>query len=149
MDPGRNNTQRAERMRIFALSRWQDLADVTKDIAATTHRIVRGPEIGMLMLRGRMGSTGGAFNFGEATITRCSVRLNDGTEGHSYVLGRNPDHARRAALLDAVFESCQSSNSVAKIVSELETLIAQRHQQTSAKAAATKVDFLTMVRGDV
>ena len=66
--------------------------------------MMRGPEIGLVMLRGRMGATGNAFNVGETTVTRCTVRLASGTEGHAYVQGRNGEHAKRAALCDALFQ---------------------------------------------
>ena len=45
---------------------------------APDYQIIRAPEIGGVMTRGRMGSTGAAFNLGEITVTRCSVRLATG-----------------------------------------------------------------------
>ncbi|WP_158629408.1 phosphonate C-P lyase system protein PhnG [Roseitalea porphyridii] len=36
--------------------------------------LVRGPETGLIALRGRMGGGGAPFNFGEATATRATVR---------------------------------------------------------------------------
>ena len=43
------------------------------------HALVRGPEQGLVMVRGRTGAVGAPFNLGEMTVTRCSVRLADGT----------------------------------------------------------------------
>ena len=36
---------------------------------------LRPPEIGSVMVRGRMGGKGDAFNLGEMTVSRCSVQL--------------------------------------------------------------------------
>ena len=54
------------------------------------------------MLRGRMGGSGPTFNIGEATVTRAAVRLDTGTVGFSYLLGRSHRRARLAALVDAL-----------------------------------------------
>ena len=46
---------------------------------------LRPPEIGSVMVRGRMGGKGNAFNLGEMTVSRCSVQLSCGTgaAGHT------------------------------------------------------------------
>lgn len=58
--------------------------------ADPAHEVLRAPEIGTVMLRGRAGGTGAAFNLGEIVVTRASIRLADsGTVGHGYVQGRD------------------------------------------------------------
>ena len=47
---------------------------------------LRAPQTGLVMLRGRIGGSGSAFNLGEATVTRAAVRLPSGTIGFSYLL---------------------------------------------------------------
>ena len=59
---------------------------------------LRAPEIGSIMAQGRMGVTGNKFNIGEVTITRCSLKLDCGTIGHSYVQGRSKKKAEISAL---------------------------------------------------
>ena len=54
------------------------------------------------MLRGRIGGDGAPFNFGEATVSRCAVRLATGETGFGYVLGRDHEKARLIALCDAL-----------------------------------------------
>jgi hypothetical protein len=66
------------------------------------HEILRPPEIGTVMVRGRAGATGAAFNLGEMTVTRASVRLSSGAVGHGHVQGRDKDAALAAALIDAL-----------------------------------------------
>ena len=94
-----------------------------------------------------MGATGAAFNLGEATVTRCAVRLGDGTEGHAYVMGRNAAHARLAAVCDALLQS-GDTNLSETVIAPLEAKLQTAQVEASTKAAATKVDFFTMVRGD-
>lgn len=60
--------------------------------------VLRGPETGLVMLRGRIGGGGASFNVGEATVTRATVRLSDGSVGHSYALGRDQEKAWLAAF---------------------------------------------------
>ncbi len=47
---------------------------------------VRGPETGLVMVRGRIGGGGQPFNLGEATVTRATVMLDSGTAGHAHAL---------------------------------------------------------------
>lgn len=110
---------------------------------------LRQPETGMVMVRGRAGGTGQRFNLGEMTMTRCAVRLPDGRVGHGYVGGRDKDHATRAALIDALMQDITQRTVLdAAIIAPLEQAAREARETASRKAAATKVDFFTMVRGE-
>lgn len=136
-------------MRILSLAPWDELETLAEEFACTPHELLRAPEAGLVMLRGRMGATGAPFNFGEATVTRCAVRLTGGGEGHAYVMGRNGAHARIAAVCDALLQSEEHSADVReRVIAPLEAGLQQKHIEAAAKAAATKVDFFTVVRGD-
>lgn len=113
------------------------------------HRWLRAPEVGMIMLRGRAGGTGAPFNLGEMTVTRASVVLT-GTEvvGHAWVQGRGVDHARIAALADALMQTQAQARVHAALIQPLAEGEAARRASRAAKAAATKVEFFTMVRGE-
>lgn len=134
-------------MRILSLSSWSDIESYAKNYADIQHDVLRAPETGLVMLRGRMGATGAAFNLGEATVTRCAVRLADGTEGHAYVMGCNGAHARLAAICDGLLQ-VDAATMQANVIVPLEAKLRARQVEASTKAAATKVDFFTMVRGD-
>ncbi len=69
------------------------------------HVELRPVETGLVMLQGRIGGDGAPFNFGEATVTRAAVRIASGEVGFSYVLGRDHDKARLAALCDALWQN--------------------------------------------
>lgn len=140
---------RADWMRILSMSAWHDLEACAAPYANTAHDVLRAPETGLVMLRGRMGATGAAFNLGEATVTRCAIRLGDGREGHAYVMGRNGAHARLAAICDALLQGADGGGAVAEgVIAPLAAKLRSGHVEQSTKAAATKVDFFTMVRGD-
>ena len=112
------------------------------------HEVLRAPEIGAVMVQGRAGATGVRFNLGEMTVTRCSVRLTCGTVGHAWVQGRDKAHARRAALADALMQTEAATDLSAKVLAPLKAEADALRAVRAAKAAATKVDFFTMVRGE-
>ncbi|GHB13945.1 phosphonate C-P lyase system protein PhnG [Modicisalibacter luteus] len=141
---------RSQRQRILALtprerlkSRWTALG------IDRPHRRVRGPETGMAMVRGRMGATGNAFNLGEMTMTRASVTLEDGPLGHGWVRGRDFHHAELIALIDACAQQDDLRERIdAELIAPLADELATRNAEASRTAAATRVDFFTMVRGE-
>ncbi len=112
------------------------------------HDLLRAPEIGTVMVRGRAGSVGAPFNLGEMTVTRCSVRLASGAVGHGYVQGRSHDAARAAALIDALSEDGQAAALEASILTPLREGADAAKVARAERAAATKVEFFTMVRGE-
>jgi len=111
--------------------------------------MVRGPETGLVALRGRIGGGGAPFNFGEATVTRATVRLENGAVGHSVALGRDRRKAKLIAILDALAQNPDLEPKIdAEIVRPLKAASAARDDKRRAETAATKVDFFTMVRGE-
>ena len=109
---------------------------------------LRSPEVGSVMVRGRAGGTGAPFNLGEMTVTRCALRLACGTLGHAYIQGRGKTDAEAAALVDALMQTGQAEQIKAGVLDQLIVAETARNTQRAAKAAATKVDFFTMVRGE-
>ena len=142
-------TSRAAWMQLLALSDWKDLAERAREFTSVTHDLLRKPETGLVMMRGRMGATGATFNLGEATVTRCAVKLASGEEGHAYVMGRNTAHAHAAALCDALMQSTGHGTQVREqVIEPLSVNLRDKRLTIAGKAAATKVDFFTLVRGD-
>ncbi len=110
---------------------------------------VRPPEIGLVMVRGRMAGTGAPFNLGAATVTRAAVRLASGETGLSYVLGRDRERAQLAAVIDALWATPAWRERVDReIVAPLAARLAERDRAAASETAATRVDFFTMVRGE-
>lgn len=116
---------------------------------APDYRLLRAPEIGMVMVRGRAGGTGAPFNLGEMTVTRASVALTEGQAvGHGYIQGRSHQGALIAALADALCEAGQAAEIDAKIIAPLDAEKREADAARAARAQATKVQFVTMVRGE-
>ena len=110
---------------------------------------LRPPEVGLVMVRGRIGGDGRPFNLGEATVTRAAVRLESGETGFSYLLGRDPESARLAALVDALWQRPESRPLVeSRVLAPLREHLAREAARQRAKTAATKVDFFTVARGE-
>ncbi|MEF3048999.1 phosphonate C-P lyase system protein PhnG [Pseudotabrizicola sp. L79] len=112
------------------------------------HEVIRSPEVGAVMVRGRIGGTAAPFNLGEMTVTRATVRLADGTVGHAYVQGRDRAHCARAAVLDALLQTAAEPDLRRTVLDVLATEVVATRQARAEKAAATKVDFFTLVRGE-
>jgi alpha-D-ribose 1-methylphosphonate 5-triphosphate synthase subunit PhnG len=110
---------------------------------------VRGPDIGLVMLRGRAGGGGAAFNLGEASVVRATVRLSSGEVGHAVVLGRDTAHARMAAHLDALWQCPVWRDRVEDEVVRPGLAAAEAESRRRAEETeATRVDFFTLVRGE-
>lgn len=112
------------------------------------HAMLRAPEVGAVMVRGRMGGNGQPFNLGEMTVTRCSVRLASGQVGHAYVQGRDKAHARQAAVLDALMQTDRAGALIARVLTPLRQAERDAQDLRAAKAAATRVEFFTLQRGE-
>jgi alpha-D-ribose 1-methylphosphonate 5-triphosphate synthase subunit PhnG len=112
------------------------------------HDLLRPAEVGAVMVRGRTGGTGAPFNLGEMSVTRCSVRLADGTVGHAWVQGRDKDHARRAAVVDALMQTDAAHDIRDSVIFPLVEAAGRKRAARAARAADTKVEFFTMVRGE-
>lgn len=109
---------------------------------------LRGPETGLVMIRGRMGGTGSQFNLGEATVSRATIRLSNGVVGHGHRLGTDKQAARMAAILDALGETAEARAAVEALVEAIARRTDEEDARLQDETAATRVDFFTMVRGD-
>lgn len=133
-------------MGLLARAKPARLADLCPEIP--THDLLRAPEIGAVMVRGRIGGSGLPFNLGEMTVTRCALRLGSGAVGHAHVQGRDKGHAVRAAVVDALMQTDQAEALRAAVLAPLQAEEIARRASRAAKAAATKVEFFTLVRGE-
>ncbi|MFI5034129.1 MAG: phosphonate C-P lyase system protein PhnG [Reyranellales bacterium] len=125
--------------RIEAL--WQKLG------STPTYSVLRQPEIGLVMLQGRISGSGVPFAAGEMTVTRAAVRLGSGELGIGYVGGRKPRQAERVAALDALGQMAEWQQKVEEtVIAPLTEEAEARRRLRASKAAATKVDFFTVAR---
>ena len=113
------------------------------------YRMLRWPETGLVMVRGRAGGTGTRFNLGEMTVTRCAVQIEGGAVGIAYVRGRDRRHAELVALLDALLQDparCEALDRA--VLTPLAAAQAARRHAAAERVAPSRVEFFTMVRGD-
>lgn len=109
---------------------------------------LRKPEVGGVMVQGRAGSTGAPFNFGEMTVTRCSLELGNGDVGHAYIQGRDKMKAEQAAIVDAYMQSDNASMFAEIVLKPIQNELSGIRAKRDQKTAKTKVDFFTLVRGE-
>ena len=141
--------QRQNWLSVLARSDRDAIESLTADQTLPEVEMLRPPEIGLVMVRGRAGGNGQRFNLGEMPVTRCSVRSAGGHVGHGYVQGRDRAHAELVATLDAALQDpARRGLLAASVIRPLAAVLAEKQAMIEAKAAATKVDFFTMVRGE-
>ncbi|CTQ56810.1 Alpha-D-ribose 1-methylphosphonate 5-triphosphate synthase subunit PhnG [Roseibium album] len=150
-DPASSDTTSARQktLAILAAASSEAVAEKFNQLTTPSYDLVRKPETGLVMVRGRMGGTGSPFNLGEVTVTRCVVRLETGETGNAYSLGRNKQKALQSAVIDALWQRSEIRGQIeADIITPLAA--AQEADKTAVKheTEATKVNFFTMVRGD-
>ena len=138
---------RKEWLSLLAKSEWERLASCLPDFQNKFLNL-REPEVGAVMVQGRAGGTGKPFNVGEVTVTRASVQLESGEQGHGYVRGRNKDKALAIAKLDALLQTEAYHSLADQVLVPLQAAYEASHKAIAEKAEATKVDFFTLVRGE-
>lgn len=126
----------------------EEINHYAQNLKAKKYDIVRAPEIGMAMVKGKTAGEGQVFNLGEVTVTRCVVRIEDGTMGFGYVVGRNQDQALLIALADAYLQSDDQAMWQKTLLEPLNASLQKRLKAQENKVQTTKVDFFTMVRGE-
>lgn len=141
---------RRDRLAVLARADTEELKRLWNALGPEPeHTRLRGPEAGLVMLRGRVGATGEAFNVGEATVSRASVRLADGTVGHAMALGTERGKVLIGALIDALCHDADTARRIeGAVVAPLLRAQAEADAQKRRETAATRVDFFTMVRGE-
>jgi alpha-D-ribose 1-methylphosphonate 5-triphosphate synthase subunit PhnG len=143
------NLARAQWMSLLAQAEPDELSAAMDAFAPPADTSwLRPAQTGLYMLRGRVGGTGPQFNFGEITVTRCSVQAG-GHIGHAWVRGSNSRHAELAALADAMLQdSAHYASLRMQVIEPLRRALDTRRDAASRKAASSKVEFFTVVRGE-
>lgn len=133
-------------MGVLARASASEIADRLREAPPLPrHTRLRGPEVGLVMVRGRQGGDGAPFNLGEMTVTRCTVGVGSARIGHAYVSGRDAEKAELAAVVDAALQDPALRPALlGAVVEPLAAAQAERAAATARKAAATRVDFSTL-----
>lgn len=133
-------------MRVLARAQADEVAALLAGAPALPgYARLRGPETGLVMLRGRAGGGGAPFNVGEITVTRCTVRTDEGIVGHAYVAGGSLRQAELAAVLDAALQVPERRDALeAAVIAPLAAGQQARREAAERRAAATRVEFFTL-----
>jgi alpha-D-ribose 1-methylphosphonate 5-triphosphate synthase subunit PhnG len=144
--PHQPHAARRRWMAVLARASAEELATLLdRHAEMPRYTTLRGPEAGLVMVRGRTGGGGAPFNLGEMTVTRCTVRTDSGQVGHAYVAGRDARAAELAAVFDALLQDPAYAFALqANVVAPLAAAQQAQRTATAAKAAATKVQFFAM-----
>ncbi len=149
-DPASDTQARRAAMAVLAQAHT---AEIQQGLAAVVDPLryveLRPVTTGLVMLRGRVGGDGAPFNLGEATVTRAAVRMDSGEVGFSYLLGRDHEKARLAAACDALWQSEVRRDAIERhVLAPIRLRVARERAEKREQAAATRVDFFTLVRGE-
>lgn len=141
----------SQRQRWLALLARTDEQELTSCLEGLTpppdYELLRAPEVGLVMVRGRAGGTGRRFNLGEMTVTRAALRLPDGTVGHGHVAGRARRRAKLVALFDALLQQGSYTETIRlRLLDPVARRRDSQRERVRRQAAATRVDFFTMAR---
>jgi alpha-D-ribose 1-methylphosphonate 5-triphosphate synthase subunit PhnG len=95
---------REERFEALAIA-WPDRLIALADRVLETLQIevTRGPSVGLLMVRHEEPVQRLTFNLVEVTVTEAEV-LAGNERGYAMIMGRDPEHALAAAIVDVAIE---------------------------------------------
>jgi alpha-D-ribose 1-methylphosphonate 5-triphosphate synthase subunit PhnG len=128
------------------------------------HGVLRQPEVGLVMLRGRVDGHGDPFHLGEASVCRCVVALHwagdvesaasdtetsEPTIGVGYTLGRDRGKAELIACLEALARLSPVAREVeVEVLAPLAEAQRAERARRDADTGSSRVAFVTMVRGE-
>ena len=116
--PDPHTDRRKRRMELLARAELNDLRSAWNTLPRQPeYKLLRKPETGLVMVRGRIGGGGSPFNLGEATVTRATATLADGTVGHAWRLGTDRAAAELSAVIDALCD--QDADALQQIETDL------------------------------
>lgn len=141
---------RQRRLSVLAKAPGKDLMACWKRTGLDPSvELLRGPESGLVALRGRVGGGGQPFHVGEISATRVTVRIGSGQVGHAMISGRDVRKAQLVAVIDALAQDPAHADMIERdIVEPLEKSASGADAKLREETAATRVNFFTMVRGE-
>ena len=150
IDPDTAGPQRRQRwLAVLAHAPRELLAQHAAALPDGGFSRLRAPEVGLTMVRARIGNSGDRFNVGDATVTRCVVRHRDAdgrlAAGVGYVLGRDEARAEWVARLDALLQQPAHHDALMRdVIAPLAAATARRRAAAAALTAQSRVSFDTL-----
>lgn len=139
---------RNRRFEILAQADAEPLHLLAEAVLAEEGRLPVGvispPRPGVLMIRMREPVQGVAFNAGEVLVTEAAATVG-GEPGHGVRLGREPETALAAAILDAALAAGHPlAPRITALLEEQAVAIAERDAESWRAVASTRVEFEEM-----
>lgn len=134
--------EREQRLEAVAGASQASLVDLADRVMqAMDVEVVYGPTVGLLMARAEDPGERLVFNFVEVTVTEAEV-LAANHRGYALVIGRCPEKALAAAVLDAAVESGHPLTlDILTLLHRAEAALRQEREDRWARVAPTQVQF--------
>ena len=136
---------REQRLQAISLADTEVVVSTADEVLNSFDvEVVRGPAVGLLMVRVEEPSERLPFNFTEVTVSEAEV-VGGGVRGYAMVMGRDPEKALAGAILDAAIESKhpQATLIEAHLTAAIDRETSRREREW-AKVAPTMVKFEEM-----
>lgn len=141
---------RQDWIKILSNSQYENIAQLWQQTGIKAdYQTIREPEIGLVQIQGRIHGKGKRFYIGDATITRCVIKLDNNHYGYSYLLGRDKTKSILCAVIDGLLQSENYKEQIINTVIEpLREIYLNIRKHNHDMTQTTKVDFFTLVRGE-
>ncbi|OFC43568.1 phosphonate C-P lyase system protein PhnG [Acidithiobacillus thiooxidans] len=138
--------QRPDWMRELAVASLEDIQMISAMVKSwPNYQILAGPELGSIMIYGRIAGNGSPFPVGECSITRCMVEDTQGHTGYSWILGQETERALWAARWDALLQdSARFQDLWHRAIQPLQQKRLRNEQAVVDKMQRTQVQFFSM-----
>lgn len=133
---------RERRFEAIALAQPADLVPLAEVVLADVSvRVLRGPQVGTVMLRATESVDGLVFNVGEVLVTEAFVAIG-AHQGYAMVQGMERELALAGAICDAAVEAGHAASPrILAALTVAEERTAAHARAEWAKVAATRVVF--------
>ena len=138
--------QRPDWMRELAVASLEDFQMISPMVKSwPDYQILEGPEVGSIMIHGRIAGNGSPFPVGECRITRCIVEDAQGHTGYSWILGQHTERALWAARWDTLLQDSTHFQALwNQAIQPLQQKRIRKEQAVADKMQRTQVQFFSM-----
>lgn len=144
------NSDRQKWMALLGSASVKDLATAKLEMAVDVDwKVIKKPEVGMLMVQSGSDGSHPAFNLGEMSVTKCVLEVQGQYLGYAMIPGSSTTHAELAALFDGLLQHPDYRDDLNEnLIRMLDEKQRDKDRQLEKDVADTKVEFFTLKRGE-
>jgi alpha-D-ribose 1-methylphosphonate 5-triphosphate synthase subunit PhnG len=144
------NSDRQKWMALLGSASVRDLETARSKLSKDVDwKVIKKPEVGMLMVRSGDDGSHPAFNLGEMSVTKCVLEVQGQYLGYAMVPGSSTTHAELAALFDGLLQHPDYRDDLNRnLIRMLDEKQRNKDRQLEKDVADTKVEFFTLKRGE-